>query len=137
MGALRAAGVPVITAAIAPVTTEEPPPQEKDYGRLEFEAMDAEVEHAFEIVAVNHDELPALVDQVGPDYFRGPKIGIWAWETDVVPARWSRAFALVDEIWVNSRYMAQNIGRGAPVPVLAFPPAVTARPAEPLLLGVP
>ena len=135
--ALRAAGVPVITASIPPITTETPPPQARDYGRLEFEALDAEVEHAMEIVAVNHDELPQLVAQVGGDYFRGPKIGIWAWETDVVPARWSRSFELVDEIWVNSRYMAQNIGRGAPVPVLAFPPAVTARPSPPVRLGVP
>ena len=135
--ALRAAGVPVITSSIPPITTETPPPQERDYGRLEFEALDAEVEHAIEIVAVNHDELPHLVEQVGSDYFRGRRIGIWGWETDVVPERWSRAFELVDEIWVYSRYVAQNIGRGAPVPVLAFPPPVSARPAPPLRLGVP
>ena len=50
----------------------------------------------------------------GEDYFHGPRIGIWGWETNTIPARWQRAFALVEEIWVYSRFMAENIGARRP-----------------------
>ncbi len=95
--------------------------------------------HGFEIVAVNADELPDFVERLGEDYFEGPRIGIWGWETNTIPQRWQRAFALVDEIWVYSRFMAENIGAVAPVPVIALPPPVRApaEPASPLRLGVP
>jgi glycosyltransferase involved in cell wall biosynthesis len=90
-------------------------------------------------VAVNADELPDFVERLGEDYFEGPRIGIWGWETDSIPPRWRRAFALVQEIWVYSRFMAQNIGAVAPVPVIALPPPVQppAEPAVPQRLGVP
>jgi glycosyltransferase involved in cell wall biosynthesis len=95
--------------------------------------------HGFEIVAVNADELPDFVTRLGEDYFEGPRIGIWGWETNSIPPRWQRAFGLIDEIWVYSRFMAENIGAVAPVPVVALPPPV--EPAqhapEPLRLGVP
>ncbi len=95
--------------------------------------------HGFEIVAVNADELPGFVERLGEDYFEGPRIGIWGWETNSIPSRWQRAFALVQEIWVYSRFMAENIGAVAPVPVVALPPPVQRprEPAEPLRLGVP
>ncbi len=73
-------------------------------------------------MAVNADELPDFVERLGEDYFEGPRIGIWGWETNAIPPRWQRAFALVDEIWVYSRFMAENIGAVAPVPVIALPP---------------
>ena len=55
------------------------------------------------------------------------------------PLRWRRAFALVREIWVYSRFMAENIGAVAPVPTIALPPPVQApaEPASPLRLDVP
>jgi glycosyltransferase involved in cell wall biosynthesis len=79
------------------------------------------------------------VEGVGADYFHGPRIGIWGWETNSIPSRWRRAFTLVDEIWVYSRFMAENIGAASPVPVIALPPPVQAPAAasEPLRLGVP
>jgi glycosyltransferase involved in cell wall biosynthesis len=79
------------------------------------------------------------VERVGEDYFEGPRIGIWGWETNAIPHRWQRAFSLVDEIWVYSRFMAENIGAVAPVPVFALPPPVQppAEPAVPLRLAVP
>jgi glycosyltransferase involved in cell wall biosynthesis len=46
---------------------------------------------------------------------------------------------MVDELWVYSRFMAENIGAVAPVPVLALPPPVQLPegPApEPLRLGI-
>lgn len=137
--ALGAAGVPVSTVSVPLHHLELPVALEAEYGRHGFEDMVHEGRHGFELVAVNADELPDFVARLGEDYFEGPRIGIWGWETDSIPPRWQSAFALVDEIWVYSRFMAENIGAAAPVPVVALPPPVQA-PAEaaaPFRLGVP
>ncbi len=139
--ALEAAGVAVSTASVPLHHLELPVELQDGYGRHGFEdvAHDDGVPHGFEIVAVNAEELPSFVDRLGEDYFQGPRIGIWGWETDTIPARWQRAFALVQEIWVYSRFMAQNIGAVAPVPTIALPPPVQApaEPATPKRLDVP
>jgi hypothetical protein len=137
--ALGAAGVPVSTVSVPLHHLELVVKMEADYGEHGFEDLIHEGRHGFEIVAVNADELPGFVERLGDDYFEGPRIGIWGWETNSIPPRWRRAFALVDEVWVYSRFMAENIGAVAPVPVIALPPPVQA-PAElptPLRLGVP
>lgn len=137
--ALGAAGVPVSTATVPLHHLALPVRLEDAYGRHSFEDLVHEGGHGFEIVAVNADELPSFVERLGADYFEGPRIGIWGWETNSIPARWARAFSLVNEIWVYSRFMAENIGAVAPVPVLALPPPVERplTPAEPDRLGVP
>jgi glycosyltransferase involved in cell wall biosynthesis len=137
--ALGAAGVPVSTVSVPLHHLELPVRLEDAYGRHGFEDVVHEGGHGFEIVAVNADELPSFVERLGEGYFEGPRIGIWGWETNSIPPRWQRAFALVQEIWVYSRFMAENIGAVAPVPVIALPPPVQrpAAPAEPQRLGVP
>jgi glycosyltransferase involved in cell wall biosynthesis len=137
--ALDAAGVPVRTASVPLHHLALPVELAAEYGRHGFEDLIHEGRHGFEVVAVNADELPDLVERLGEDYFEGPRIGIWGWETNTIPPRWQRAFALVDEIWVYSRFMAENIGAVAPVPVIALPPPVQSppAPAAPLRLGVP
>jgi glycosyltransferase involved in cell wall biosynthesis len=138
--ALQAAGVPVSTVSVPLHHLELPVELEDGYGRHGFEdALHDDVRHGFEIVAVNADELPDFVGRLGEDYFHGPRIGIWGWETNSIPARWRRAFELVQEIWVYSRFMAENIGAVAPVPTIALPPPVQAptEPAVPMRLGVP
>lgn len=137
--ALGAAGVPVRTVSVPLHHLEMPVELADEYGRHGFDDLVHEGRHGFEIVAVNADELPDFVERLGGDYFEGPRIGIWGWETNSIPPRWQRAFALVEEIWVYSRFMAENIGAVAQVPVLALPPPVQ-RPSEavaPLRLGVP
>ena len=137
--ALSAAGVPVSTVSVPLHHLALPAELGSQYGRHGFEDLVHEGRHGFEIVAVNADELPDFVERLGEDFFEGPRIGIWGWETNSIPPRWQRAFALVDEIWVYSRFMAQNIGAVAPVPVTALPPPVQppAKPPAPLRLGVP
>jgi glycosyltransferase involved in cell wall biosynthesis len=90
-------------------------------------------------LAINADELPDFVERMGADYFHGPRIGIWGWETNSIPQRWQRAYELVDEIWVYSRFMAENIGAVAPVPVIPLPPPVQppSNPVEATRLDVP
>jgi glycosyltransferase involved in cell wall biosynthesis len=138
--ALEAAGVAVSTASVPLHHMELPVELQDGYGRHGFEDVAHDgAHHGFEIVAVNADELPSFVDRLGEDYFQGPRIGIWGWETDTIPVRWQRAFALVQEVWVYSRFMAENIGAAAPVPTIALPPPVQAPagPALPLRLDVP
>jgi hypothetical protein len=137
--ALGAAGVPVRTVSVPLHHLALPVELADEYGRHGFEDLVHEGRHGFEIVAVNADELPDFVERLGEDYFEGPRIGIWGWETNSIPVRWQRAFAMVQEIWVYSRFMAENIGAVAPVPVVALPPPVQrpSSPAVPLRLGVP
>jgi hypothetical protein len=137
--ALDAAGVPVTTTSVPLHHLELPVELAAEYGRHSFDELVHEGAHGFEIVAVNAEELPDIVERLGEGYFEGPRIGIWGWETNTIPPRWQRAFALVDEIWVYSRFMAENIGAVAPVPVIALPPPVQPpdAPVEPLRLGVP
>ncbi|MHB8240366.1 MAG: glycosyltransferase [Solirubrobacteraceae bacterium] len=136
--ALGAAGVPVSTVSVPLHHLALPVDLAAEYGRHDFDDLVHGGRHGFEIVAVNADELPDFVERLGEDYFEGPRIGIWGWETNSVPERWQRAFALVDEIWVYSRFMAENIGAVAPVPLRALAPPVRApeSPVEPLRLGV-
>ncbi|HEY2436114.1 MAG TPA: glycosyltransferase [Solirubrobacteraceae bacterium] len=137
--ALGAAGVPVRTVTVPLHHLALPVELAEEYGRHGFEDLSHDGEHGFEIIAVNADELPDFVTRLGDAYFEGPRIGIWGWETNSIPPRWQRAFALIDEIWVYSRFMAENIGAVAPVPVIALPPPVAAPPVpvSPVRLGVP
>jgi len=137
--ALKAAGVDTSTATVALDHMELPSELGGDYGRHDFEDLLHHGRPGYELVAVNPDELPAFVKRVGEAYFRGPRIGIWGWETNSIPARWAPAFDLVEEIWVYSRFMANNIGAATSHPVIALPPPVKAPTAtsEPLRLGVP
>ncbi len=136
---LTAAGVPVSTVSVPLHHLALPVALEEAYGEHGFEDLVHGARHGFEIVAVNADELPDFVERLGEDYFEGPRIGIWGWETNSIPVRWQRAFALVEEIWVYSQFMAENIGSQAPVPVLALPPPVQcpSEPAPPQRLDVP
>jgi hypothetical protein len=137
--ALAAAEVPVSTVSVPLHHLVRPEQLADDYGQHRFEELIHEGRHGYELVAVNADELPGFVERLGESYFEGPRIGIWGWETNSIPPRWQRAFALVDEIWVYSRFMAENIGAVAPVPVIPLPPPVEppATPAAPTRLGIP
>jgi glycosyltransferase involved in cell wall biosynthesis len=137
--ALDAAGLQTSAVSVPLHHLELPGELAAEYGLHEFEDLIHEGLHGFEIVAVNADELPAFVDRLGEDYFQGPRIGIWGWETNSIPSRWQSAFGLLDEIWVYSRFMAENIGAVSPIPVITLPPPVQspARLASPLRLGVP
>jgi glycosyltransferase involved in cell wall biosynthesis len=56
-------------------------------------------------------------------------IAYWAWEVGVVPGHWRRAFRLVHEIWVPSRFVAdalQNSGCTVPLRVVHHPIRETA-----------
>ena len=81
--------------------------------------------HDINIIHVNADQLPVAREFLGPGFFRDRyNIGIWAWETQSFPESWFGRFRLVDEVWVGSSFMAEAIGRVAPVPVIVMPHVV-------------
>ena len=86
-------------------------------------------EPAVNLLCVNAPQVPELAEQVGEEQLRSRyTIGQWAWETDAIPAFWDRSFDLVDEVWVYSDYVAENLARATDVdvPVVVVPLPVVA-----------
>ncbi len=126
IAALRAAGVPVATTAIAP-----PGPagsrrkMMKRYGNRAHDELRTEFEPAFNLACINGDHLVTLARVRGTEVLAArPTIGQWAWETDVLPSSWLPAFQLLEEIWAFSTFVGENLGRLSPVPVVVVPMAV-------------
>jgi glycosyltransferase involved in cell wall biosynthesis len=125
---LTAAGVPVTTTAIRPdmpIHGGDTPTITRS-GHQEYAHRRAGVEPAFNLICANGDQLQALL-QAGGDRALGdrPNIGQWGWETDVLPPGWIPAFEHLDEIWVYTSFVAENLGRLAPVPVVVVPMAIS------------
>jgi glycosyltransferase involved in cell wall biosynthesis len=128
VNALEAASIPVSTSTLDVRQFVEISKTTHDgYGRVEFEDLTAVHSAGFNLVCINADELVRFGDLVGREFFsERPSIGVWAWETDHIPERWEAAFPLLDEIWVYSTYVAENLARVSPIPVRRVPPPVVA-----------
>jgi glycosyltransferase involved in cell wall biosynthesis len=139
--ALQAVEIPVSTTTVDVaqfVKLGETP--HEGYARVDYPDVGADDSQGFRLVCINPDELPRFAQSAGDDFFtEGPVIGVWAWETDQIPRRWTSAFGLLDVIWVYSNYVAENLAREAPVPIHRIPPPVV--PPDPggteLDLGLP
>src|SRR3954447_4327403 len=124
VAALREAGVPVRTVTVDPRMPDVPGAVAES---TEFTDLTTTDEPPFNLVCVNAPELPGFYAEVGREFFEDRyTIGVWAWETDLVPASWDRAFALVDEIWVYSSYIVELLSHAAPVPVVRMPLPIVA-----------
>ena len=128
--ALRAAAVPTATYTVPLDGPEDERPangrrhNEHDFEDIQF---DGGGEPEVLLIAVNAPQLPELADQVGSATLRDRYvIGSWGWEVDVVPSWWESGFELVDEIWVYSRFVAENLALSSPKPVVVVPLPVTA-----------
>jgi glycosyltransferase involved in cell wall biosynthesis len=129
---LAAAGVPVATTTIRP---DAPAAAEPDAirrsGSFAYPELTSEVEPAFNLACLNADSLAKFLHEGGQSVLDArPTIGQWNWETDVLPAGWAAAAEMLGEIWVCSRFVAENLARLVAVPVVVVPPPiVAARPA--------
>jgi glycosyltransferase involved in cell wall biosynthesis len=125
--ALEAADVPVCTTE-APLQLPVTGSQEQalaHYGRHDFEHRQLPYTPPFNLLCVNPDGLPGLLEWAGPALQESRwTIAHWAWETDLLPPHWLGAFRLIDEVWVNSSYVAENLRRFSPVPVITIPAPV-------------
>jgi glycosyltransferase involved in cell wall biosynthesis len=123
--ALSGGGLPVSTTAISADLPVDPATG-KTVKRSDqsYEDRRAPAAPAFNLACMNGDHLTHLVQAAGEQILGGrPTIGHWAWETDVVPPSWFEGFKYVEEVWVNSTFVAENLGRVAPVPVVVVPQA--------------
>ncbi|MEA2319154.1 MAG: hypothetical protein QOD44_3343, partial [Solirubrobacteraceae bacterium] len=135
--ALRAAGVPVATTT---VDVRMPDVAGAAAKTTDFTDLSTDEQLPYNLVCVNAPELPAFAADVGESFFEDRyTIGVWAWETDVVPASWDRAFLMVDEIWVYSKYVVELLSHAAPCPVVRVPLPISAPVVTdtPLSIDVP
>ncbi len=117
--ALRAAGV-----AVAPLALRSAAPSSPDAATPAGEAS-----HPVTIVCANPAGMTGARDELGPAALEGRHvIGMWWWEVGALPQRWMRAFDLVDEVWVGSRFVADLLAAVSPVPVVHVPLAVPEPP---------
>ena len=127
--ALQAAAVPVRTTTLDVNLPDVvgPDGRRAQIKTTDFADLHVAGELPFNLICVNAPELPAFHAELGEEFFEGRyTIGVWAWEVDVVPQSWDRAFALVDEIWVYSRYVEEIFSHVSPVPVVRMPLPIVA-----------
>jgi glycosyltransferase involved in cell wall biosynthesis/SAM-dependent methyltransferase len=137
--ALHSAGVPVRTTTVDVNLPDVvgPDGRRAQIKTTDFADLHVEGELPFNLVCVNAPELPALHASLGSEFFEDRyTIGVWAWEVDIVPPSWDRAFGLVDEIWVYSRYVEEILSHVSPVPVVRVPLPIVAPAAGGDLTGL-
>lgn len=124
---LKAVGIPVSTTAVPPdMSADDGQRAISRHGHRPFVELRASSEPAFNLVCLNGEQLETFIGVGGGRALDGrPSIGQWAWETDVLPPNWLGAFRYLDEIWVNSTYVAENLARASPVPVVVVPQCLT------------
>jgi glycosyltransferase involved in cell wall biosynthesis len=132
LSCLQREGIPVSTTTVEVVHPEDiPGAPAEDYGRVRFSDLDEASHSRFNVVLVNPEELGQFADVLGEEFFADRiSIGVWAWETDFIPDYWDERFELFDEIWVYSRFVAENLSRASPVPVVPIPIPIVPPDAE-------
>jgi glycosyltransferase involved in cell wall biosynthesis len=71
---------------------------------------------------INAAEMPQAYAAFGKSFFTERyTVGFWHWELPEFPDAWVGSFALVDEVWVSSRFVLDAISQKSPVPVLCMP----------------
>jgi hypothetical protein len=88
-----------------------------------------EAPHDVTLVCTTPEGMLAARDALGPEVFADRRtIGLWWWEVQGLPGRWTRSFDGVDEVWAGSRFVADVLGAVAPVPVVRMPMPVAQPP---------
>lgn len=116
--ALRAAGIPISIHNVTDVASFD--------NSVAFDAAgNATTQFDTALIHLNADTFLDLLPAFGPNDLIGKRrIGYWAWELPVFPARWADAFTKLDEIWVPSSYVANSIRNATSLPVKVVPHAV-------------
>lgn len=136
VAALETAGVPV-----KPISLRSFVPPSRQEGDALGAAWPEDAAFAINLLALNPEGVLALRKEAGRSFFKGhANVGYWWWEVlGAFPGWWRRAFALVDEVFVGSRYVQDAIEPFASVPVRVVPIPVRPLPAPPprSQLGLP
>lgn len=87
--------------------------------------------HDFTILAVNPDNIFNATERAQKEFVKDRyTIGYWFWELPEIPEDWLPAFALVDEVWVASRFVQEAVSLKSPVPVFRVPVPVQLGPTD-------
>ena len=71
------------------------------------------------ILHVNPPEIPKALALVGKKRLLGRKIiGVWAWETGILPKSWVKAQRWVDEIWASSYFLETVFTKSLTTPII-------------------
>ncbi|HTW97451.1 MAG TPA: glycosyltransferase, partial [Acidimicrobiales bacterium] len=94
------------------------------------------------VIWLNAEYLLGFAALVSPAFFEGRyNIGGWVWETEHLPEQMAANAAMLDEIWVPSRYVYDAVAPAVGVAVHNFPYPVVRPPADPSFrpaeLGIP
>ena len=119
--ALRSQGVSIDYVDISDFSDH----RQQDQSLGSFSYSGVPTPYSVNIFHVNADQLPTVCEHLGSGLLDGRyNIGIWAWESPFFPTEWHDRFALLDEIWVGSGFMADAIAQAAPIPVITMPHVV-------------
>ncbi len=122
VGALTAAGVEVDAVSV-PVPLYGRPGETPRRQAVEWQATGASGAGTadVELVCMNPPELARLMPAERTPGAR--RVGVWAWELELLPDGWADRYGWVDELWVYSEFVAGAF-RDAPLPVHVVPLAV-------------
>ncbi len=102
---------------------------EAGHARLTAAELDNPVRYRINLVFANADQIRRLAGLYPDGTFDDAyTIAVWAWELAAFRPDWHASFALVDEIWTNSRFELASIAASSPVPVHLMPLPVLRRP---------
>jgi glycosyltransferase involved in cell wall biosynthesis len=83
------------------------------------------------IIGTNPPELSGALLGLPKNVKDTYRIGCWYWETPVIPEEWCNSFALLNEIWASTTFVADAIRAKATVPVAVIPFTVKIPSLEP------
>lgn len=89
------------------------------------ERIDETSAYAVNILEVTAEELPRVIEHVGPARLAGTTILRPYWELARVPDAWRGNLAAVDEIWAPSGFVANAFRTGFEGPITVVPPCVS------------
>jgi glycosyltransferase involved in cell wall biosynthesis len=123
--ALDAAGVPVTTTnvEIGALIPGAVLPEIAEEDRVELQAPGPP---DVNLLCVNGLELGFFAQAREAGYFERPTVGVWAWETELIPEVMHTTAGLLREIWVYSDWVGENLRSVLDVSVATVSPPVLA-----------
>jgi glycosyltransferase involved in cell wall biosynthesis len=89
------------------------------------------------VFCVNPPQMTPLLSHFGPRICHGKRlVGYWWWELDRVPRAWLAWAALMDEIWVSSRFIHDTFARALPGKPIRYVPLPVPEPIPSALTRV-
>lgn len=83
-----------------------------------FSNFEEDFKYSINLSMVNSPELPHLISKYTKEKFEGRyNIGIWYWELVDLNQDWYDGLKLIDELWVTSDYIKDNLIQVSPIPV--------------------